>query len=180
MAKGFDELIEFVEQIRPAMVRATIIAGQGLLGDVLNRIHVDGKATDGGEIGEEGYSTTPFYTAMDSFINRGGIPKENISKNRLWVQLPEGYKSFREYSGRQVSFVDLKYTGGLQNSMLLIQTDTGMIIGYPQQMVGTSEGGIGPDELSEILEDQYGKDIFTPSEDEVDNFFSDFLFELKI
>ena len=182
MAQGFDELIQFVDDFNEKLLSATIIAGQGLLGDLLNRVHREGRATDGSPIGSGGYSRTPFYAAMDDFINRGSIPKDKVSKNGKWVQLPEGYKSFREYSGRQTDFVDLKYTGTLQNSMLLVQTENGFAIGYPQQNQPGDEGtreGTDPATLSLELEERYGKDIFAASQSEIDNFLGDIIYELN-
>lgn len=182
MAQGFDELIQFVDDFNEKLLAATIIAGQGLLGDLLNRVHREGLATDGSPISSSGYSDNPFYAAIEEFINRGSIPKDKISQNGKWVQLPDGYKSFREYSGRQTNFVDLKYTGTLQNSMLLVQTENGFAIGYPQQNQPGDEGtreGTDPATLSQELEERYGKDIFAASRSEIDNFLADIIYELN-
>jgi len=175
MANGFSDLSNFRKKLDIGLIRGSGIAASTLVAKQLERIHEDGIATDGSKIGD--YSDKPYFTSSDKFVSTGGIPKDKISKNKKWVQLPEGYKSFRKYSGRQTDFKDLDYSSSLRQAYLYQLTEKGFVTFYA--------GGESGDEATPINKMRWNesiakKEIISPSDEEVDlvvNIISDHIFD---
>lgn len=176
MIQGLEGVLQWLNGSRQILDEAIVIAMEGLVGTMGNRIHVEGLASDGGPI-SSGYSTKPFFALTKDFVNKGRIPKALISSTGQSVQLPAGYQDFRRFSGRQVDKVDLKYTGHLQTSLRSTVLEAGA---YAVGFVGTQKAGqFGSTAAAKAgyLEGLYGKDIWTPSEQELDETYQAVLFE---
>lgn len=175
--QGTEGLQQYFNDTLAILDAAIVVAGEGLTGDVANRVHVDGQATDGGKIGA-GYSTKPFFALTRNFAKRG-YPGALVSSTGISVRLPNGYKDFREFSGRQTGFVDLKYSGHLQTSYRFVKDGKGA---YAVGFIGAQSAdfqGVTAKEKAGYLENLYGKEIFTPTTKEIDNFFGDIAFEWR-
>lgn len=165
-------ILNRIEAIEASLSNAHAIAGSNLLVDQIVRIHQRGEASDGTKLGN-GYSEKAYFTSLDRFISKGGIPKENISKNNKWVQLPEGYKSFREYSGRQTAYVDLDYTSLMRQSYRMRPTESGFELFYDGATNPQSKG-VTPIQKMRYAEANFGKKIVSMSEDEKLNVLNDY------
>lgn len=174
---AFENAIKELDGLFTAMAEAAFLAGNSIVAKQVKRVHTFGKAADGSLIGP-GYSTKPYFTSLERFVARGSIPEENISANNKWVQLPEGYKSFREYSSRQTNFVDLRYTSHLEKSYVIRKTENGFVAGY----IGSAdESGITAGAKMAIAEEYtYKKSIIGPSADEIQEFKNLFIQELRL
>lgn len=160
----FGNILSRIGAIRDALSDAHSGAGANLLKEQIARIHERGEASDGSQIGT--YSEAAYFTSIDSFVNKSGIPDDEISKNGKWVQLPEGYKSFRDFSGRQTRFVDLDYTSLMRQSYQVDILPDGFQLFY----LGTTNEqskGVTPIQKLRYAENNFGKDIIAPSLDEV-------------
>lgn len=177
MIEGIDGIIDFLYGSRIVVDQAIRVAGESLVGDMANRIHIDGLDSNGNKIADS-YSSKPFWATLDSFVNKSRVPKRLISKSRKSVQLPEGYKSFRAFSGRRTDTVDLRYTGHLQSSYRFIaETDDTYKVGF----IGAQESpdGLTAAQKAAYLEGLYKKPIFTPTNEEIDNFFETVAYEWR-
>lgn len=156
----FQNILKRIEAIRDAVSDAHLLAGSNLIAAQIARIHARGEATDGSQIGT--YSDAAYFTSIDRFVSKGRIPKDKISKNEKWVQLPEGYKSFREYSGRQTAFVDLDYTSLMRQSYRFAPTPSGFQCFY-EGRTNKESLGVTPIQKLRYAEKNFGKDIIAPS-----------------
>ena len=181
MVEGIDEILQYFDDTLNVLDAAIVIAGEGLAGDMANRVHKDGQATDGGPIGPnpntgEVYSTKPFWADPRDFAKKG-FPQGLLSSTGGSVQLPEGYKDFRAFSGRQVSKVDLRYSGNLQTSYRFTRLGN-MSYGVDLLGKGTPPSrGISAAQKAAHLESLYDKEIFSPMAAEYDSFIDDIEFE---
>lgn len=174
MPQGLDDILDYFDNLSGIAIDAVVLGGQGLAGEVSNRIHKRGLDSSGNPIAP-GYSTKPYFTDIKRLPSTGGIPSENISKNGRWVRLPKGYSDLRRFS-RRGQKVDLKLTGHLQTSLRFRIEPDGISLGYIGS--GQTDGqGVTAGEKAGFLEALYGKDIFNPSDDEIENFFLDVNFE---
>lgn len=135
------------------------------IGEYKNRIFVDGLATDGSAIGQ--YSTRPYYQNPNALI---GVPTGGVSpqgrngsatfkngKPKKTRYLPGGYAELRELTGRQSNTVDLNFSGSLERSVMVTQTDSVASITYTNEFEA---------EKMEGNEIRFGKTISEPSEEE--------------
>lgn len=141
--------------------------------DIKNRVFKDGLDANGAKIGS--YSTDPIYVSIAGAKKRYGsqIPtsklkpsgKRNKGKNflngnpRKSQYFERGYAGFRDFMGRDTSTVNLDLTGNLMNSIATGTDRNVTTIRFINKEAG---------ELSEHLEDRFGKTVFTASQAEVD------------
>ena len=140
------------------------VAAEQLLGDIVHRIHNEGKNASGGQIAGN-YSTKPIYVSLTAFV-RQGSPKGKTSnsatlkngKPRKSSYFQDGYKGFKQNQTGNTN-VNLVLTGQLQNDLL---------IGRSGENFGLSFGSYGL-ELSKNLEAHYSAIIWFPTDKEYKN-----------
>jgi hypothetical protein len=139
-----------------------------VMADMKARIHEEGKAADGSDIGT--YSTKPIYVnpanSPRKFPTVGKTGKsiftsgEKKGQKHKTKYFAEGYSDFKTTIGRnEIGKVNLFLTGGLSNGFTLIETEKGFGLGFIN------------DELvkrSLALEVKYGKEIWAVSEPEAE------------
>jgi len=165
---SFQSIIKLLDNISEASHRGALIGAADLIDETLVRVHSRGEATDGSKLSS--YSEKPYFTSIDRFANRGGIPADLVSKNKKWVQLPEGYKSFRAFSGRQTKQKDLRYTGLLEKAYKIIPNPEGN--GFKTGYIGSGQepdpvSGVTPGQKMGFLEAQEKKSIINPNDEEL-------------
>jgi hypothetical protein len=171
--EGLESVLDYFDTMSDVAYEATIIGGESLAGDMSNRIHKQGKDSAGSNIAE-GYSTKPYFTDIERLPSTGRIPKNLISKNGRWVRLPKGYSDLRRFSGRGQR-VNLDLTGHLRTSLRFRIEPEGFSLGF---LGGDSDdSGVTAGEKAGFLESLYNKDIFTPSDEEIDEAVKDITFE---
>lgn len=171
-----DDLSDLRGKLERNLKRGLRIAGANLLAAQSARIHERGQASDGSKLSP--YSTTPYYTSLESVINKARVPKKLVSKNKKWVQLPQGYKSLRKFAGRQTGFKDLDYSGLLRQAYTFEVEDKTYTVRFGYAGGKTGRDGITPYQKMKFNEEREGKDIVAPSEEELDNFFTDIMNEV--
>lgn len=133
--------------------------------NIKRRVFNDGLATDGGKIGD--YSTTPIYVNNDGYTglpNRFKPVGKNSSGNfkngnpRKSKYYSGGYKAFRNDVGRQTSYVDLELTSAMRLAFVTGRTSRGFAVGFIN--TEQSKKAVGN-------EKRFGKVIFSPNRDEV-------------
>lgn len=176
---NFSSITNLVDNIIEATQRGALIGAADLIDETLVRVHARGEATDGSKLSS--YSEKPYFTSIDRFANRGGIPSDLISKNKKWVQLPDGYKSFRAFSGRQTRQKDLRYTGLLEKAYKLIPRADGN--GFQTGYIGSGQesdpiSGVTPGQKMGFMEAREGKSIINPNDQELELVEQAILFEI--
>lgn len=174
---ALDNLLRKISEISPGGQvhdMAMREAGSSTLGNMIVRIHEEGKASDGSDIGT--YSTKPIYiNPKNSPVKFGtsGKYKDYTDGNGNRVLKPAtdtfkggrragekhttkyfdgGYKEFREDAGRDSSKVNLDLTGGLKQGLQLLPTSRSYSIGFMNdEQARRAEG----------LEKKYGKKIWS-------------------
>lgn len=171
--EGLDDVLTYFDEVGNIALDAVALGGEGLAGEVSQRIHKQGRDSAGGKIAD-GYSKKPYFTSVDRLPSTGRIPKNLISGGGKWVKLPDGYSSLRKFSGRGQK-VDLRLTGHLQTSLRFKIEPDGLSLGF----LGSDgdDQGVTAAEKAGLLENLYGKEIFTPSDTEIENFYLDVVFE---
>lgn len=163
----FEELPNLLLEIQKRLINeisgAALTHGANeLVGEMRKRIFSKGLDSSGNQIAT-GYSSTPTYVPKKVFIREGSFTaqgKENKGnfKNgneRKTMYLEHGYKELREVQGRQTSFVDIRYSGSLEKSIETLREDeNNVVVAITDGLESTKRKG---------LEDNYGKDIFTPA-----------------
>src|SRR3990167_7238294 len=90
----------------------------------------------------------------------------------------KNYKALRTQQGRESGFVNLRLTNRLQSEVL--NSPSGTQVGEPDKF-GELEMGVSVSPLSKKKikgnEKRFGKTIFAPTKEEIDNFTTVFLFE---
>lgn len=149
-------------QLYDNVVRTTATS---MLGVIKNRIHEEGKAADGSDIGR--YDTTnPLYVnpknSPKSFPVEGktgktkfetGIKKGQAHKTRYF----NSYSDFRQTIGRRTDKVDLSLSGQLNSQFVVIATENGYGLGWNNQEMPDRARG---------LESKYAKKIWGLTEGE--------------
>lgn len=143
------------------------------LADVRTRIHQEGKASDGNDIGE--YSKEPIYVSVEQNKNigksfgrpigktgrskfKGGEKKGQDHKSRYFAG---GYNEYKTTIGRNVlGKVNLSLTGQLDNQLTVIATQNGYGLGWANDEML---------ERAKHLEKKYGKKIWSLTEEEKKN-----------
>jgi len=126
------------------------------------RIHTDGRASDGSDIGQ--YSTTPIYVnpknSPTSFQPAGKTGKTTFAKTgqpHLTRYFDQGYRDYRQQIGLAADKVVLTLRGDLRDGLSVIQTAKGYGLGWSDENLYT---------LSQTLERRYDKQIWPPTADE--------------
>lgn len=138
------------------------------LGDVKARIHQQGKASDGSDIGK--YSTEPIYVSEKenpgkSFgrpIGKTGRSKfasgEKAGQDHASRFFPGGYNEYKTKIGRnQLGKVNLSLSGQLDTQFTLVATAMGYGLGWANDEMFERAGH---------LEKKYGKKIWALTEEE--------------
>lgn len=113
------------------------------------------------------YSEKPFFALRKDFITLNSEGQKNLSSTGKSVQLPEGYKSFRKFSGRKTDRIYLDYSGILRKSYKVRVTEEGFQTGY----FGGGESddnGVTAAEKMAYAESRNGAPIIDPTEEEID------------
>ena len=145
-----------------------------LLADVKTRIHEQGKASDGTDIGK--YSTKPMYVSLKSNIGNAGkfgrpvgkTGKSKFKKGKRAGQdhtsryFPGGYNEFKTAIGRnQLGKVNLSLSGDMNSQLTIQPTEKGFGFGWPD---GTGKGSKFL--RAQALEKKYGKKIWSLTDNE--------------
>jgi hypothetical protein len=122
---------------------------QSIYASNLRRIHTDGKAVSGSNIGR--YSTTPMY------VNPARSPRafapmgKNGSRNRRTRYFPGGYREFRSTIGKESGKVNLQLNGTLLSDFQLRKIYNGYALGF---MTAKSS------KIASGMENKYAKKIW--------------------
>lgn len=132
------------------------------LKSTVQRIHVNGTASDGSVIGQ--YSAMPIYVnpknSPSSFQPVGKTGRAVFAKTgqpHLTRYFDQGYKDYRQQIGLAADKVVLTLRGDLRDGLSVIQTPNGYGLGWSDE---------GLYDLSQKLEQRYGKKIWSPTADE--------------
>ena len=132
------------------------------LRNIKQRIHTDGRASDGSDIGQ--YSIKPMYmnpknspmafqpmgkTGRDTFIKSG--------KPHLTRYFDQGYRAFREEVGLASGKVVLTLSGALRDGLMVMPAAGGYALGWSDATLY---------DLSQALETKYTKPIWVATADE--------------
>ena len=132
------------------------------LRNITQRIHTDGQASDGSDIGQ--YSIKPRYmnpqhspvafqpvgkTGRDTFIKSG--------KPHLTKYFDQGYRAFREEVGLASDKVVLTLSGALRDGLMVMPAAGGYTLGWSDAALY---------DLSQALETKYTKPIWAATTDE--------------
>lgn len=135
-----------------------------MLGEIRTRIHEQGKAADGGDIGQ--YSRTPMYVSANanpgkSFgrpIGKTGKSKFANGQDHKSRYFPGGYNEYKTAIGRnQLGRVNLSLSGQLNNQLNVVSTQRGYGLAWADKEKFERAGH---------LEKKYGKKIWSLTEDE--------------
>ena len=152
-----------------------IIAVKDTVGMMAIRIFEKGLASDGSSIGQ--YDTARELWVEDSALPSGGT---HTGKHGAEIKTSyyKNYKALRTQQGRESGFVNLRLTNRLQSEVL--NSPSGTQVGEPDKF-GELEMGVSVSPLSKKKikgnEKRFGKTIFAPTKEEIDNFTTVFLFE---
>lgn len=136
---AIDKLIKSLEEIAPGNERFDAnmrLASESVRGLMLTRIHEDGKAADGSQIGT--YSTKPMYanpetTPGATFTPEGKTGRrvfESTGANHKTKYFDTGYKGLRNAIGKQSDSVNLNMSGIMQNTFMTMPTQDGYGLGW--------------------------------------------------
>lgn len=104
--------------------------GNELLATIKNRIQVDGKGSDGSDIGQ--YSKKPAYYSRDQFDKKGSF--KNIGKRgeptKSTMYIRDGYYGLRGVQGKPNNKINETYTGSTMLSYQLQPITNGAVIGF--------------------------------------------------
>jgi hypothetical protein len=191
------------DQLNDRLTKLSGLVSGDLAGDVLSvpseelvvamtkRIFVQGKNSDGANIGE--YSTTPMYVEKDRFLHKEafipqgkafntmtnpskrrtyGLKKEGSAKRsfmRQTMYLVHGYKELREIQDLETNKVNLTYRGDLKQSWTMSKVGQRFVFGFSNYKSGQKQEG---------LERKYGT-IFLPDPAEKGELISGVVFRLN-
>jgi hypothetical protein len=157
-----------LKQINNRELNSTLkVAAITTQGNIMRRVFNDGKATQGGFIGS--YSTKPLAVGRKSFTRQSSWNQVFAAKKYAWTTirgkktkagkpvrlkvLPGGYKQLRSIQGKDVSTVNLDYSGKLKGSMIVEAIPFGYVVGFLPYGA----------KLSQYQEQKWNKPIFYPS-----------------
>lgn len=127
IAKKLDEAVPEV-----ALVQSFV----ELQGDFLQRVFVDGTATDGSKIGQ--YSTKEEYFSKSQFVKTGAFKPigkngdtkfKTVTRPRKSMYLKQGYKEFRDIQGRPTNTVNLDLSGSLKRAYRVFKFGDSVLFG---------------------------------------------------
>ena len=160
-----DHIQSRLQQVKPGGAvydKAMNEAAETQLRSATQRIHVTGTASDGTVIGQ--YSTSPIYinpkNSPSSFQPVGKTGKINFARTgqpHLTRYFDQGYKDYRQQMGLTADRVVLTLRGDLRDGLSVIRTQNGYGLGW-------SDANLY--DLSQKLEERYGKKIWSPTTQE--------------
>ncbi len=134
-----NRLQEIKRLIETRKTRIQTVAANAAIVPYLNRIFVEGKATDGTDIGQ--YSTDELSVHIPSVSAQ--LPKSRLkARSRLsggkvgktaYYKEGEGYRAFRPDVGRQNKKVDLNLTGSAQGTIQVGISGDDVVIGFTDE-----------------------------------------------
>jgi hypothetical protein len=145
--------------------RVSIVALTRLEGLHKERIFREGKATDGGKIGN--YSTKPYYAnsrpkllpkSKLKPLGKNGKSKFKNGKQKKTRYLPGGYKEYRDRVGPQSSKVDLSLTQTSEESLAVGQKGNKYTYGYTNKKAST---------IIKANEKRFKKEVEKPTQREI-------------
>lgn len=156
--KGYDKLIAQVNKMLQAD-RVMTAAVNTVLAEQKKRIHQDGRDSSNNPIGK--YSTKPIH-----------ISRKRQSRNTGKTFFPGGYREYKALTGKATS-----------GSVVLRDTDQ-MMMDLGTHVLGRMEYGIGYSnpinkQKADWMEQKYGKDIFSSTQEEDDLLIRVMEFELR-
>lgn len=141
-------------QIKEAISRVQLAVLQQVEGAIKYRIFNKGRDASGTRIGK--------YTPLKTRNQQRTLDKIKRSKARAKLVGRKNnlspYMRKRVAAGRQVSYVDLEFTGGLRDSIVRGTQGGKQVIGFANQ---------GAYEIAGYLEEFYKNSIFTPTKKEM-------------
>lgn len=147
--------IELTNEVR-------VPAANLLRANVLNRISIDGKASDGSQIGQ--YSTKPAYYSRKQFVKTGVFKpqgKSGTNKSARSMYIPDGYKGLRGIQGMPNAKVIADYTGDLKLDYQQETEGTTILFGFTKETESRKHHS---------LTKRYGKNIFPATRNELEEF----------
>lgn len=171
-------------------------AGNALLGAIKKRIQLDGKKTDGSQIGN--YSTKPMYATVDQFDKTGPfnprgkaetgatksgrdrITTANVGGKKTAIRnvqgfnaeirqsmyLPQGYKQLRQIQGKPTGFVNLTYRTDLILDYQANLDTNAVLLGFSKESESLKRKGL---EEGTKKRKGYGK-VFAPTAQEIKDY----------
>lgn len=140
----------------------TIQVADYLKASNIERIHEEGKAVNGSNIGR--YDTTrELYINPKKAVRNIGQPKGKNGQTKFKNGKPHktvynrNYKDYRNKAGRRIDKVDLNLTGKLQSEFNFVAVKNKADLGFTTEYGGT---------ISEALEDKYNKKIWGVSKED--------------
>jgi len=170
MNKVINDLIKDIKATaKPSII--SIVAAEQLLGDMVYRIHNEGKNASGGQIAAT-YSTEPIYVSLTGFIRQTNGKGKKVRGRGKYSDSPTfkngkprksryfnlGYKEFQQEQTGNTD-VNLVLTGQLQNDLAIARTGSDW---------GLSFGDYGL-EIYKGLENHYNAIIWFPTKEEREN-----------
>ena len=107
-----------------------------LQADFLQRVFVNGTASDGSKIGN--YSTNPEYFTKNQFVKTGAFRPQGkngdtkfktVTRPRTSMYLKDGYKEFRDIQGRPTNTVNLDLSGSLKRAYRVFKFGDSVLFG---------------------------------------------------
>lgn len=165
-------LRDYGEALISGVMEGVVVSAHNvMLGDIINRIELDGKTSDGKAIGS--YSKEEGWYSRDEFLQRTkfrAVGKRKVraggkrrKKTKSTMYLSQGYYELREMQGLPVGTVNLAYTRDT-NSRLR---------SYVDLSARTAEIGFSTEHaalVAEGNEEKYGAKIYTPGDQEMAKF----------
>lgn len=132
------------------------------LKEIKNRVTDRGENTNGGQIGQ--YDTKEMYAPQKAFAKpsafrgvgkHGGTPRKTMYLGR-------GYKELRDIQALRTDFINLQYRGDLINDYRMQKVARDFVIGFTNEKNKL---------IREGQEDKADSLIFTPSTDEIADYY---------
>lgn len=162
-----DKLIALRDAAVQKTLDAVIIpAANEYLAETINRIAVEGKNSEGQNIGS--YSTKKMYAGKDQFVKKGSFkpgPKPGAKTQRL----DGGYKELRDIQGRPTDKMNYLYTGDTLLAYQMQVKDKFVLLGFINERASKIRKG---------LEGKRGR-AFYPTAEETANYTKNVVSDLK-
>jgi hypothetical protein len=138
---AFEQLTERLNEIAKKLDEAVpevalVQSFTELQADFLQRVFVDGTASDGSKIGD--YSTKPEYFTKNQFVKtaafkaqgkNGDTKFKTVTRPRTSMYLKGGYKEFRDVQGRPTNTVNLDLSGSLKRAYRVFKFGDSVLFG---------------------------------------------------
>ena len=157
-------LRDYGEALISGVMEGVVVSAHNvMLADIINRIELDGKTSDGKTIGS--YSKKEGWYSRDEFRQRTKFRAvgKTGKKTKSTMYLSQGYYQLRDMQGLPVGTVNLAYTRDT-NSRLRSHVDLS---------ARTAEIGFSTEHAARVAagnEKRYGAKIYTPGDQEMAKF----------